>query len=86
LIFINTPHFSSSKYIRCNHIFSQIVSNGKTSQDESEPEPSPPPVEPPVTIRKQTPSVDTRSNRKSMFEQPTTQSNTHAIERVNSTS
>ncbi len=58
-----------------------MVSNEKTHQDEAESEV---PIEPPVTIRKQGSTVDTRSNRKSMFEQPTTQSNTHPIERVNS--
>ena len=53
--------------------FSQSVSNETNQQDESEEQPS-------VTIRKQTPSNEIRSNRKSMFEQSSTPP---AIERVN---
>ncbi len=56
-----------------------MITNEKNGEDESEQQTSP---EPSVTIRKQVPSVDTRSNRKSMFEQSTTQTNTHMIERV----
>ncbi len=59
-------------------LFSQSVSNEKIHENESEQQ------EPSITIRKQIPSVDIRSNRKSMFEQPSTQTNTTAIERVNS--
>jgi len=59
-------------------LFSQSVSNEKIHENESEQQESS------ITIRKQIPSVDIRSNRKSMFEQPSTQTNTTAIERVNS--
>jgi len=59
-------------------LFSQSVSNEKLHENESEQQ------EPSITIRKQIPAVDIRSNRKSMFEQPSTQTNTTAIERVNS--
>jgi hypothetical protein len=58
-----------------------LVSNEKNYQDESEQQIS---TEPSVITRKQGPSIDNRSNRKSMFEQSVTQPNTHAIERVNS--
>ncbi len=61
-------------------IFSQLISNEKNHPDESEQEIS---TESSVTIRKRVPSVDSRSNRKSMFEQSATQTNAHAIERVN---
>ncbi|CAF3907104.1 unnamed protein product [Rotaria sordida] len=56
----------------------QSVSNEKKYQDESEQHSS---IESPILIRKPISSVDIRSNRKSMFEQTTTQTNTHAIER-----
>jgi len=56
----------------------QSISNEKSHKDESEQQIS---TEPSVPIRKQVPSVDIRSNRKSMFEQSTTQTNAHAIER-----
>ncbi|CAF0996749.1 unnamed protein product [Rotaria sp. Silwood1] len=56
----------------------QLVSNEKKHQDEFEQQSS---IESPVPIRKSMPSADTRSNRKSMFEQTTTQTNTHPIER-----
>ncbi|CAF2528619.1 unnamed protein product [Rotaria sp. Silwood2] len=56
----------------------QSVSNEKKHQDESEQQST---IESPVLIRKPIPSADIRSNRKSMFEQTTTQTNAHAIER-----
>ncbi len=71
MIFINAEHF-----IYIYFFSSQLVSNEKNHQDESQQEQS-------IIIRKQVPSVDNRLNRKSMFEQSTTQANTHAIERVN---
>lgn len=55
-----------------------MVSNEKDQEIETE-------QEQPVNIRKQVPSVDNRSNRKSMFEQSTTINNTHPAERVNTT-
>jgi hypothetical protein len=66
------------KYRACEKIylyFSQSVSNA----DECE---QPTSTEPSIVTRKQVPSVDIRSNRKSMFEQSTAQNNAHAIERV----
>jgi hypothetical protein len=57
-----------------------LVSNEKNPQDESEQEIS---TESSVKVRKRVPSVDSRSNRKSMFEQSATQNNAHVIERVN---
>jgi hypothetical protein len=62
------------------HIFSQLVSNEKSHQVEPEQEIF---TESSVTTRKRVPSVDSRSNRKTMFEQSTTPTNTHVIERVN---
>jgi hypothetical protein len=68
--------------IKSRSCFSQSESNDKSEKDESE-QPPQSSIEPSVAIRKQVPSADIRSNRKSMFEQPTTQANTHVNERVN---
>ena len=59
---------------------SQSISNDKKHENESEQTVLHEPV---VATRKTTPSTDVRLNRKSMFEQPTNQSNSHVLERVN---
>ncbi|CAF2188070.1 unnamed protein product [Rotaria magnacalcarata] len=56
----------------------QLVSNEKKHPDESDQRS---PLQSPVIVRKPISSVDVRSNRKSMFEQSTTQMNAHAMER-----
>ncbi|CAF1280605.1 unnamed protein product [Adineta ricciae] len=56
----------------------QSISNDKKHENESEQAVLHEPV---VTTRKTTPSTDVRLNRKSMFEQPTNQSNSHVLER-----
>ncbi|CAF0817574.1 unnamed protein product [Adineta ricciae] len=56
----------------------QSISNDKKHENESEQAVLHEPV---VITRKTTPSTDVRLNRKSMFEQPTNQSNSHVLER-----
>jgi hypothetical protein len=56
----------------------QCVTNEKNHPDESEQHSS---MESPVMVRKPMSSVDIRSNRKSMFEQTTAQTNAHLPER-----
>ncbi|CAF0911855.1 unnamed protein product [Adineta ricciae] len=57
----------------------QSISNDKKHENESEQAVLHEPV---VITRKTTPSTDVRLNRKSMFEQPTNQSNSHVLERI----